>query len=71
MEHKFGEWYPIEELKEFGKMVLLYSTDIFIGEKIKDLGLTWYIDDSGRECATKYQPRFWMPLPPPPKEREK
>lgn len=83
MEHKFGKWYPIEELKVVNQRVLFAPTrdkdriEIGVmteyqlyanGKFLKDWKIG-YEDDDGYTIAPT--PKLWMPLPPPPKEIEK
>ena len=73
-EYKFGEWYPIEELKEVYKDVLFYAKKgrMVVGSVDED-GILW--NELGSELLSfdlggKF-PTHFMPLPPPPKEIEK
>jgi len=64
--YKFGTWYPIEELKEFGEDVLfLNGNTIEIGFMHKNsLG---YVSYRSRDHSLKQTyPTKWMPLPPRP-----
>jgi hypothetical protein len=75
-EHKFGTWYPIEELKTYCKRILFAPVrkkdKIVIGSmteyKSTDGG-NWEDDYEGEDgysiCPT---PKLWMPLPPRPGE---
>jgi hypothetical protein len=72
-EHKFGTWYPIEELKEFDKNVLFYVEYLsrFVIGQVDEDGVLW--DESGSEPLLyelygQYQITKWMPLPPRPEE---
>jgi hypothetical protein len=68
MEYKFGTWYPIEELKEFGEDVL------FLGDGTIEIGFLHknslgYISHRSRDFSLKQTyPTKWMPLPPRPGE---
>lgn len=75
MKHKFGTWYPIEELKQADTNVLFYTTKkydpIVIGSVDED-GVLW--NELGTELLSfdlGYSNRAtkWMPLPPPPGEK--
>jgi hypothetical protein len=71
-EHKFGTWYPIEELKEFDKNVLLYEHgQIDLGFLSFVHGGKGYIKSFGY-CGLDYiNPSHFMPLPPRPGEEPK
>jgi hypothetical protein len=68
-EYKFGTWYPIEELKEFDKNVLLCNYyGVLIGHKGKDehgYFDGWY---SYEDYYIMKDPSHFMPLPPRPGE---
>ena len=63
-DHKFGTWYPIEELKEFYEGVLFWDVDtVETGYMSKNMmGQKRYRD---KNHETIY-PAKWMPLPPRP-----
>ena len=70
-EHKFGTWYPIEELdrKWQDVDVLLYNGSVAVGNK------SWDSDGDvdGYFCYNGFltpDPVSWMPLPPRPGEGE-
>lgn len=75
MEHKFGTWYPIEELKQVDTNVLFYVeflSRMAIGSIDED-GVLW--DERGSEplfyeLCDQWHITKWMPLPPPPKEKK-
>lgn len=70
-EHKFGTWYPIEELKDVYKDVLFYAKHerMVVGSVDED-GVLW--NELGSEPLSHYLGYStitkWMPLPPPPGE---
>ena len=79
-DHKFGIWYPIEELKEFTKRVLfapvrgkdeiiiglMTEYQLYVNGKFTD---DWKIDYENEDGYTvDPSPKLWMPLPPRPGE---
>lgn len=70
-EHKFGEWYPIEELKEFDRNFMLYNYfGPLIGHKSQDDDGSfdgWYTTEG---YYIQKDPTHFMPLPPQPGEME-
>jgi hypothetical protein len=68
-EHKFGTWYPIDELKEFDKDVLFWDGDSF--EKgCMTLGWTGEPVYKYNDYEKNLYPSHFMPLPPRPGEGE-
>lgn len=64
-EHKFGTWYPVEELKEICREVLFWDRGkIELGWKSRNMdGKILY-----RAERKVIHPTHFMPLPPPPGE---
>lgn len=56
-EHKFGTWYPIEELTDVDRYVIFANK----------MGM--FIDRIGASYVPIREPLFWMPLPPPLSEK--
>jgi hypothetical protein len=70
-EHKFGTWYPIEELKEsmLDIKVLLYDNgEIELGFLSFVNGGTAFIRSFGYCGLDDIEPTHWTPLPPRPGE---
>jgi hypothetical protein len=67
-DHKFGTWYPIGELKDFGGDVL------FLGDGVIEIGFMHKnslgnISHRSRDYSLKQvYPSMWMPIPPRPGE---
>jgi hypothetical protein len=65
--HKFGTWYPIEELKEKEVDVLIACEGFMaVGYKSFTSGEIWH--DSGSYTISIENIKAWMPLPPRPGE---
>lgn len=67
-EHKFGTWYPIEELRdrEVDVLVCFLNGGMCVGYKSFPSGEIW--NDCGTYTMEVENVMGWMPLPPPPGE---
>jgi hypothetical protein len=74
-EHKFGTWYPIEEMQESYTNTLIFDCGD-ISKGYKHLGHIYFLyDDSDCEndigWATARDPQMFMRIPLPPRPGEK
>ena len=64
-KHKFGTWYPIEELKEFDSEFLFWDGDS-IEKGCMTLGWTGEPTYKYNDYENYLYPSHFMPLPPRP-----
>lgn len=63
-----SEWQPFETAPKDGTLILLGALNmVFVGRWEESYG-AWHLLDGCRECVGLFFPKYWMPLPEPPKE---